>query len=308
MRNFVIRLLFSVFGIAVAGVVADWFISHNLHHSSARLFQSWNDVFYDATDYDVLVMGSSRGLVQYDPRIIDSVLGCNSYNLSIDGRCIDAEVVKYNTYSQFHAKPKMILQNVDYGTLALSNGYEREQFLPYLFCDTLFQMTRKSEGFSIWIKYLPLVRYAGYSEVIKEGLGLPNKLNKCQIYKGYCPRADQWDGSVFESIGHLDYCANPEALEIFDQYLMQCQKDGVKVVFIFAPIYIGVSDKTAGVDDLFAIYQSFADKYGCEVLNYTFDSISYDKDCFYNASHMNSQGAERFSRMLANDLISIMNF
>lgn len=302
MKRFLIRSLLSVVGVVVCAVALDMVITKNLHHSDARLFQSWNDIFYDSTDYDVLVMGSSRGLVQYDPRIIDSVLGCNSYNLGIDGRCIDAEIVKYYTYRQFHPKPKLIIQNVDYGTMSLSNGYEREQFLPYLYLDTLFAMTRKSEDFSAWDKYLPLIRYAGYPQVIKEGLGLPNKLNKYLIYKGYCCHDASWDGGVFDKIDSLGYCASPEALRMFDQYLSRCKEDGVKVVLVFAPIYIGVSEKTADVESAFAMYQTFADKYGLTVLNYTFDSISYDTNYFYNASHLNKNGAEAFSRILAHDL------
>lgn len=302
MKKFVYRVLLTAVAVALCAIVLDCVITKNLHRSEARLFQSWNDIFYDSTDYDVLVMGSSRGQVQYDPRIIDSVLMCNSYNLGIDGRCIDAEIVRYYAYRQYHHKPKLIVQNVDYGTMSLSNGYEREQFLPYLYIDTLFAMTRKSEDFSIWDKCLPLIRYAGYPEVIKEGLGLPNKLNMYKIYKGYCCHDYEWDGGVFAEIDSLGYCANPKAVSMFDQYLSRCKADGVKVVLVFAPIYIGVSEKTIDAEGAFALYQSFADKYGLTVLNYTFDSISYDTNYFYNASHLNKNGAEAFSRILAQDL------
>ena len=96
-------------------------------------------------------------------------------------------------------------------------------------------------------------------------------------------------------------------MTIFEKYLAQCQKEGIHVVMVYAPFYIGATRKMGhGVDSMFAIYQSFADRYGCDILNYIYDSISYDTLNFYNASHMNHRGAEQFSIKLANDLKELL--
>lgn len=306
MRKFVIRVLATFFVVFLFAFGMDVFITRNLHRSDARLFQSWNDLFRGDLQCDAVVMGSSRGWVQYSPFIIDSVLGTDCYNISLDGRCIDAEVVKYKVYCQHNPKPKLIIQNVDYGTLALSNGYEREQFLPYLQDGLLFNLTKESEGFTWADRYLPLVRYAGYFQVIKEGLGLRNKLNRYPLYKGYFGRNEQWDGSAFEAIESIDFCHNPKAVEIFGDYLAQCKADDIEVIMVFAPIYIGVTQKVDDVQCVFDFYDSIAYKFGYPVLNYTFDSISYDTAYFYNASHLNKKGAELFSKKLAADLKTLL--
>lgn len=57
------------------------------------MFSTYNAIYSDTLQCDAVVMGSSRGQVQYDVRILDSIAGLNCYNLSVDGRCIDAEVV-----------------------------------------------------------------------------------------------------------------------------------------------------------------------------------------------------------------------
>ncbi len=302
MKKFVVKVVSTLLAFGIVAFGLDWLITNNLHKSSACFFQSWNDLFYGNLQCDALIMGSSRGFVQYDPAIIDSALGVNSYNLSVDGRCIDAQVVKYHTYCQYNPRPRLIIQNVDFGTMALSNGYEREQFLPYLFCDTLFNAVKESEGFSAWDRYLPLVRYAGYSEVIKEGLGLPNKLNQYPLYKGYYGRDEQWNGAAFDAVQNVEFCHGQEAVRIFDAYLAECKKDGVEVVLVFAPIYIGVTEKMDNPQEMFDFYQMFADKYGFRLLNYTLDSLSYDTSCFYNATHLNREGAISFSAKLANDM------
>ena len=272
------------------------------------MFSTYNAIYSDTLQCDAVVMGSSRGQVQYDVRILDSIAGLNCYNLSVDGRCIDAEVVIYNAYRHHAPKPCLIIQNIDWGTLQMSNGYEREQYLPYLDKDDLYKQTCKSEGFTWADPWLPLKRYAGYRNVIFEGLGLPAKMARPNnIYKGYIAVDAPWDGSAFRQIDTLGFTANPEALAIFDRYLAQCQKEGIQVVMVYAPFYIGATRKMGpAADTMFACYQSFAEKYGCKILNYTFDSISYDTLNFYNASHMNRRGAELFSTKLAQDLKELL--
>ena len=305
MRKFIVRAFFTFLAVAILAVGLDFYITSNLHRSDARLFQSWNDLFYGNMNCDAVIMGSSRGFVQYSPAILDGVLGTEFYNLSVDGRCIDAEVAKYNTYVNHNPKPKLIIQNVDFGNLLMSNGYEREQFTPYLCSDVLFDEIKAFEDFTVWDKYLPLVRYSGYTEVIKEGLHLPNKLNKYPLYKGYFGRDEQWDGSAFRNVFHVDFSVNPQAVEIFDEYLASCKEDGVQVILVFAPIYIGVTEKMDDPQQMFDYYQEFADKYGCPILNYTYDPISYDTNYFYNATHLNKLGSELFTTKLAHDIDSL---
>lgn len=273
------------------------------------MFSTYNAILNDNLHCDALVMGSSRGQVQYDVRIIDSIAGLDCYNISVDGRCIDAEVTMYNFYRRHCPKPKLIIQNIDWGTLQMSNGYEREQYLPHLRSDKLlYKEIKDREDFTWADHYIPLLRYAGYHEVIKEGLGLKSKLNRTEMYKGFIARDDVWDGSAFQQIDTLGVNINPEAVEIFDRYLAQCQKEGIQVVMVYAPFYIGATRKMgSAVDSMFALYQSFADRYGCDILNYTYDSISYDTLNFYNANHLNRRGAEQFSTKLAKDLKELIS-
>lgn len=281
----------------------DALITDNLRHSDARMFNTYNVIYSDSLQCDAVIMGSSRGQVQYDPRILDSIVGLNCYNLSVDGRCIDAEVVMYNAYRHHAPKPCLVIQNIDWGTLQMSNGYEREQYLPYLSKDDLYEQTCENEGFTWADRWLPLVRYAGYHEVIKEGLGMKNKMNRPVIYKGFVPHDEAWDGAAFRQVDSIGFVCNPEAVAIFERYLASCQKEGVHVVMVYAPFYIGATLKMGdAVREMFGLYQSLADRYGCDILNYTYDSISYDTLNFYNASHLNRRGAERFSVKLANDL------
>jgi hypothetical protein len=302
MRRFVIKTGITALMVLLIAIGLDVLITRNLHCSNARMFQTYNEIYFGNGMYDAIIMGSSRGQVQYSPAILDSILGVDSYNISVDGRCIDAEIVMYHVYRQHKPKPKLIIQNIDWGALQGSNMYEREQYLPYLYMDDLYEQTRESEQFSWADRYLPLVRYAGYTEVIKEGLCLKNKLVSPAQYKGYIAHEDEWDGSTFNGMATIPFDCKPVVVEMFDEYLAQCKEEGIQVVLVYAPIYIGVTEKIDSVQSMFDLYQSFADRYDFPILNYTYDSICYDTDFFYNATHLNKKGAELFSVKLAKDL------
>ncbi len=310
MIKFLIKLGITAISLLAFAWGLDLIITHNLRHSDARMFHTYNAIYNGDLQCDALVMGSSRGQVQYSTSIIDSITGLNCYNISVDGRCIDAEVTIYNFYRRHCPKPKLIIQNVDWGTLQMSNGYEREQYLPYLRSDKLlFNEIKDREDFTWADHYIPLWRYSGYHETIKEGLGLPAKMARPKnIDKGFIATDKEWDGAAFRQIDTLGLTVNPEAVEIFDRYLAQCQSEGIQVVMVYAPFYIGATRKMGpAADTMFALYQSFADRYGCQILNYTYDSISYDTLNFYNASHLNRRGAEQFSIKLAKDLKELIS-
>ena len=309
MKRFLLKLSITVSVLLAAAYGMYWLITSNLRHSDARMFHTYNAIANDSLCCDAVIMGSSRGQVQYSSSIIDSVTGLNCYNISVDGRCIDAEVTIYNFYRRHCPKPKVIIQNVDWGTLQMSNGYEREQYLPYLRSDRLlFCEIKDREDFSWADRYMPLWRYSGYHETIKEGLGLPAKMARPgNIEKGFIAMDKEWDGAAFRQIDTLGIAVNPEAVEIFDRYLAQCQADSIQVVMVYAPFYIGATRKMGpAADTMFALYHSFADRYGCQILNYTYDSLSYDTLNFYNASHLNRRGAEQFSLKLAHDLKNLL--
>lgn len=309
MRRFLTKLAITVAALFVLAYGLDWLITKNLRHSDARMFHTYNAIYNDSLQCNALIMGSSRGQVQYSTRIIDSITGLNSYNISVDGRCIDAEVTIYNFYRRHQPKPKVIIQNIDWGTLQMSNGYEREQYLPYLRKDNdLYREIKEREDFSWADHYLPLMRYAGYHETIKEGLGLKAKMARPKnIERGFIPTDKEWDGAAFRAIHALGFTVNDEAVEIFDRYLQRCKQEGIEVVMVFAPFYIGATEKMGSdADSMFALYQGFADKYGYPILNYTNDSVSYDTLNFYNASHLNRRGAEQFSLKLAQDLKNLL--
>lgn len=310
MKRFLIKLgITSAFLLLIMWGL-DYIITRSLWHSKTQMLDRYNTVYWDTTNYDMLIMGHSRGMVQYNPQILDSILNVNSYNVSCNGRAIDAQVNIFNAYCRNHTVPKIVIQNIDQLTLHMSNMYEREQYLPYIIHDKdLYKATKETERFNWSDRAIPLKRYAGYFNMIKEGLHIKNKMyNPSNEYKGYEGHEQLWDGEGFNKVDRIEFETNPQAVEMFEGYLSRCKADSIHVIFVFAPMYIGIAEKMGSdIDTMFDLFQSFADRYDYPILNYTYDSICFDTLNFYNASHLNRQGAEQFSIKLANDIKELLD-
>ncbi len=302
MRHFILRLL--CFGILVLMLLIglDVFISNRLKNSTDRRFVVWNDITNGNIDADMLIMGSSRAWVHYSPQILDSILNLFTYNIGIDGSTFNRQIERYKIYRLYNRKPSYIIQNIDFfSTLGYRIGYEREQYFPYLInrqCMSIFQ-----EPF-YWYEYIPFNRYVGYSDLMKDAIHNEYKNNQ-NLYKGYGGQNAIWDGKALNDLDSIEFTYNKCVKDMFIDYIAQAKRDSITMIFVYAPFYIEGLRKVTNLEESFAIFDSIANEFDVPILDYTYSYLSYDTTYFYNASHLNKQGAELFSTMLANDLDSL---
>lgn len=299
-------LFFGVLYVLACGL--DFFISSQFKKIEASPFANWNDIYDDNINADILVIGSSRAYVQFNPHVIDSTLRLNSYNLGMDGRAVESQMIKYHIYRrEQQTKPRLILFEIYQGTLDVSNGYQRIQFVPYLTDLHLWRKTHRLEDFTWADAVIPCWRYRNYLNEIKEiikGTSFYCKPEN-QAYKGFCDYDKVWDGSMLERIDTIIYSRNKSAINEVSEFLEECRQEQIPVVFVIAPYYIGATRKIGNLDGWYELVSSITEPYNVPILDYTYDSLSYDTTYFYNASHLNRQGAALFSKKLAKDLDSL---
>ena len=296
MKKFLIHSVVFAAILWVFAIIADIYVSNNLRHSKERKYAAWNGIYNDTTYYDLVINGSSRAWVQYDPHILDSILHLNTYNFGIDGSAINRQIIKYHKYCELHGQPKYLLQNIDIFTMARTFSYEREQFFPYFFYDKdLLLKADKYEHFTLSEKYIPYYRYIGI-DLYDWDAGL---------YKGYCGQDKAWDGSMFSQMDTVQVSSDSSMLRLFDDFLTEQAHLGTRVILVYSPIYHGVIDKCPDTGKMYTMYDSLAIKHHLSILNYIEMPLCYDTAYFYNATHLNRQGAEIFTTRLAQDLDSM---
>lgn len=299
MRKFLCNIL--IFGLLFLGttIPIDYVYSKLATRSHYVSIEAWYDLMNGKIDADVVAVGSSRSWVHINPVILDSVLHVNTYNLGMDGSPVNRQVHKYHLFRKYNRKPKLIIQNIDVWSLNYRIGYQEEQFLPYFWNQSMRNEFFPTEPFSFWEKYIPLYRYLHYSPDIFLNKGPLN------LTKGYEGKEYPWDGSSYMNVESIPFIVSDTSAVLFDEFLSQAKSEKIKVVFVYAPLYIGATHKISNLEGMRAKYQEFADKYDIPVLDYTYMDICYDTNYFYNAMHLNKLGSEIFSDSLANDILKL---
>jgi len=268
-------------------------------------FQTWNNIIDSKINADVIVMGNSRAFCHYVPVVIDSVLQVNSYNLGIGGHQFNVQYLRYKLYEEHNKKPRLIIQNVDFLTLNQSViGHEREQILPFV-SDSLLRSNLQNYGFSVGEIYLPLYRYVGYTQIVKNGLleflGITNYHSQ-PSFKGYMPEVGVWDGTELNKLKTIETDMNPVTIRLFNEFLSHCKKNNIQVVLVNSPVYYKATLKLNHKEQFDNLIKGFSTKYNIPYFDYTTDPICNDSTLFHVAVHLNQQGAEIFSKKLANDI------
>ena len=296
MREYLSKVAVFAIVLYIVLFLVDYAYSALIRTSNWRPVEAWEDVVEGNVHADVIALGSSRGWVQIDPRIIDSVLCVNSYNLGIDGSEINRQVQKYEIFRKRNPKPRLIIQNIDVWSLGYTIGYEKEQFFPFLWDRDIRKTFYRTEPFTWGEKYIPFFRYHGMNPM------LFFHRSPRTLYKGYQGQVGVWNGEAFEQQETIIFHVNDTTLRMFDSFLDQAEEDSVKVVFVYAPLFSGATEKISNRDLMYETYRKLADKHSIPVLDYTDMWICRDTAYFYNAMHLNKTGAEIYTDSLANDL------
>jgi lysophospholipase L1-like esterase len=97
-------------------------------------------------------------------------------------------------------------------------------------------------------------------------------------------------------------------LGAFEQLLNDFERDGIKVIFVQVPGYLyGRDDQN--ISKNVQLLRGIAEKRGIPFLDYEtkrISSINSNADLFADWTHMNEKGSEAFSKLLKQDLESLL--
>lgn len=295
-------LIFSIFGTITV------LTESGLRKSEYGNLKEWNDIFDKKVNADIIIQGSSRAWVQFNTYIIDSVLNVKSYNMGIDGSPFDIQYLRYKAYIQNNKAPKIILQNVDWDLMDKNQSvFQKYQFLPFTTNNEFRTELLNQNLLPKTDMYLPLFKYSGQLKAIQIGLSesLGLKHYTTEKHHGFAGSANSWDGTNLGKTrkeGKIKWVKNTQLEKQFMEFLKDCNRRNIKVVLLHAPIYYELATLFENQNNIIKYYKNIAEKHHLVFLDYSTDSISYSKNNFYNASHLNKRGEELFTSKLVIDL------
>ncbi|HKG07678.1 MAG TPA: hypothetical protein VKB19_14505 [Pedobacter sp.] len=276
-------------------------------------FGVWHDIYAGKAASDVLILGSSRAVYHFNPRILENVLHKTVYNLGMDGQNIDIELARLHVYLQHNAKPDIIIHSLDFHMLSRPKDlYNYQQFLPYLADTALSKYLKGYNGFSKYDYVIPMAKYAGEWKLTANAI--KNKLkpsaNMYNTYKGHKGQDLVWNSDLDKAHklypNALNIILNKNSISEFEDYLKLCKTLDIKLIFVYSPEYIEGQRFILNRTVLLAMYRKYAEYYSIPFLDYSKDPMCMDRSFFYNSLHMNKSGADLFSKKLSEDLKPII--
>ncbi|OJJ20847.1 hypothetical protein BKI52_09705 [marine bacterium AO1-C] len=292
----------------------EYIITQGLQKSNYNFYKEWNEITKGKVNADVIINGSSRAWVHVSPKILDSVLKVNAYNLGFNDLEFRAQYHKFQEYLMYNAPPKIVVQTLDVFSLKSRDYlFDPAQYLPFFTHPSVRKCTQHSSLFSKVDFYLPLIRYFKYRSIAKLGVKefFSPSTHPNTRYKGYKGLDRTWTTKVPQDTNmfHQEKVI-PIAkynIQLLDRFLKECQQQKIKVVLVYPPEFIDGQSHHINRREVMKIYQSLAKKYKVKLLDYSQDEISHQKQLFYNVQHLNRKGAETFSKKLALDIQKLIN-
>ncbi len=319
MRVFILYILKILLVLWLFAAGLQYISDRGLMRNEVSTYREWNRIVRGQLNADILILGSSRAYVSYDPKILQKGLELNAYNLSLNAAPYNLQKIKYELYKQSNKTSKMVVQNVDL-THFLEAQYipDEFQFIPYINNAILQEgLSVIDENYSLY-PFVPLLKYNKFNEYLLKGIRsfFGKKYSIKPSYDGYYPREQnfQRDSINIERFKRLNTDASnaqaymkgvSESITFYEQL----RKDNIKVVLIWAPEYKErlqvISNLKPMVHDKLLEYATHHDT--VYFLDFSEDTISMNKDYFYDSFHLNKNGAEKFSKKVNTEIKKILN-
>ena len=293
--------------IAALVVVLHCLIQSGLRGISTSDFGVTNRIVAGQINADIIITGSSRALVHYDPRIIGYGLGLSAFNLGRNGSQTDLQLAVLRTYLAHNKKPALVIHNLDLFSFTTTREiYDPAQYVPYLSEETIYATVQRIHPHAWKWKYVPLYAYVVEDVRFTWALGLARLAGFSPSedhIQGFVPRTTPWTGDFEKfkaSNPHgVTFAIEPQGVRDLSDLLELCHSAKIPLLLVYSPVYHEMRALENNRAEVFGHFQSLADRFQAPLWDYSDASISRDRNNFYNSQHLNATGAREFSLDLA---------
>ncbi|WP_273566581.1 hypothetical protein [Maribacter halichondriae] len=291
----------------------DKIVTKGLRKSNMVMYDNLTQLFHGKINADLIVNGSSKAYVQVDPRILDSALNLNSFNLGLDGNNFTAQKMVFDFYKEHNKNPKIVVQVVSNGTLTTTgnNLYNHIKFAPYLNEEKIYSTTKRYDDFSILDYHIPMLKYAEYPLEVVDGFFSYFNIHfaTSPLYKGYLANDIPWDGS-FEKFKEANengvrFELDKESRDLFETYIEDVIHNNTEMILIYPPVYHEFQSFVRNRDEIIAYYETISLKYDIAFFDFSQDEMALNRTYFYNSQHLNKTGAELFTKKLSEKIKTV---
>ncbi|WOI23109.1 hypothetical protein [Nonlabens ulvanivorans] len=305
MKKFFNHISIFFLVLIIVGYGLEPVIDYGLHSLEGSVYAEWQDLVNGKINTDLIVMGSSRGVVSYDAMMIEKELGISSFNLSFNAGSYNLQQAKMNAYLISNKVPTVIFQNIDLAHLSKSEVIPFEQqFITSINSSNYLEIDKRLSGSLKDFRFKGISKYSIDSRRLKLSiLNLlclePNYLRKTKGYhsvdKSYKP--DTYNLARLNNSASVDMIYG---LEETIKYYQQERFNNTVVYIIWAPEYEVrrklneelaqsvkeiIKSKIIGIENI-------------KFIDLRNDEIGDDLKNYYDSFHLNATGSKIFTKKL----------
>lgn len=316
MKIFLFKIIFYFISIIIICFIIQYFVDEGFHKYEADDYAIWNKIFSGEAGSDIIINGSSRAVVEFNPRIIEDSTNLSCFNIGINGGELTTIKSRWDSYIAFNDAPKILIKNFDIILFDEESFiFNKKKYLPYLSNQTVASNLEKIDNNIGLEKNIPFYKYRGLYEMIF--IGLKSYFNFIHVtennsYKGYSPVKKTWNQNLGKHIGSPKAVTLPKnrlkfGFNYFKKLNMECKKKKVKLILVHAPMYYELRRLLPQMDSVIHVMKQLALHNDFQFWDYSKDSISFSRKYYYNSEHLNKLGSEIFSSQLASNLTKYLN-
>ncbi len=269
-----------------------------------RVSNKFTRILKHDVDSEIMVFGSSIVYHQFDPGVILEETGYSAYNMGFPGMFFTQYNGLIKEYLTYQKHCKVIVIGCDFDNLGKTGLVTRpDLFYAYLDNRNIYNALSDIEPKKTFhARYLPgykltLLNKAFYTDIL---LARPLK----DSLSGFEPLSINWESARDRKPFNARY--DEGVFEQLKVTLEAISKQNIKVVLVIPPVYQEGYHLIQNADFIKSKYRSLV---GMNVffVDYTYDSICRNKENFHNFTHLNLNGANRFSHTFAKDLLRIIH-
>lgn len=310
LKQFALGLLvFIIVNTIIAGVY-EYPTYKSVQNKTNRNYLKWDAIHSNENTFDIIIIGTSRCYSSFNPAIIDSVLGTNSYNMATSAQ--DIAETYYSLQEIFeYQNPKYVVLDMFFESSDKTYDYYQTFSNLSFFNSTKRKFNLIEEGYGTTgiLNYsIPVVKFKNYIKQDIVGLFSNKKsLRKEDVWiKGYLYDpliVSETDISSFEPIANFD--SSTFSVDRFTTYFTKI-KDLVRsnnanlvcVRTAYPPTRLALTE----TDDEGIYFKDFLASENVpfyDLNNFKNKNFRYKDQDFSDYHHLNFKGARKASLQLA---------
>lgn len=291
MKKFITYILLFFAIIAVVDILFGLVCRYLNSHAKGGDTASHYNITINQTD-SILILGSSRAIHHYNPHVLEDSLGISVHNCGVDGNGILFQYARLSLILERHTPKMVIYDAIPKFDISAEDDIMRN--LKWLrrwhgnpAIDSIFNDISKSEKYKLLSN---MYKYNGdFIQMISDNI----KPMQGIAYKGYKPMYGTIDYEPSDAPDKIIEW-HPIKLKYFKSLINTCRSKDITLVIVYSPWY--KKDSSIAYTRL----SELCNEYNIPIIDYYGGGILNDSTQFFSdASHLNDDGANAFSKSIA---------